>query len=200
MRRTLRRALLFMGALLIVGIAVICLAESKLGADSITVLYMGLKSGFGLAYSISAYLYNGIVIALATIFARRYVGIGTLAYSFTIGFFIALAEWAYGRIGIRPDGIAGQVLLFAFGQVLLAIGMSIIIRLDLGVNCLDALILKLHDRYRISYRSLRIAFDLIITAAGWALGGVVGAGTAVSVLSLGILIQFFTGTLRRIEM
>ena len=197
MRFTPRRVARFAAALSIIGISISFLAGSDLGADPITVLYMGLKAAFGLSFGLSSFLYNGTVIGLAVLFAWRHVGPGTLAYSFMIGFFIAMGETLFARFDLRPDGVVGQIMFLAVGQLMLSFGISLVIKLDLGVNCLDALILMLRDRYGIPYKFLRVSFDALITGAGFAMGGVVGIGTLVSVLSRGFLIQYFSGTLKR---
>jgi len=188
-----QKSLIFICALFIVGFGVNLLAESKLGGDGITVLYMGMKASFGFQYGISSYIYNLTVITFAIFFARRYLGLGTFIYSFGIGFFVFIFENLIAHFQWYPTTLFAQYAFLILGQVLLALGMGIIISLRLGINALDCLVMQAVHRTKLSYRSLRISADASITALGFLMGGLVGIGTLLSVITLGILIQFFTG-------
>jgi len=93
---------------------------------------------------------------------------------------------------LYPDILIGRVLYLFMGQLMLAFGLAIIINLKIGINALDCIILKIQEKWGLSYRVQRVIFDISITLAGFLMGGLVGVGTIFSVLTLGILIQYFS--------
>lgn len=192
LQKTLKKYVYFFIALSIIGLGVNLLAESMLGGDGITVLYMGLKHSFGLSYGASAYVYNFTIIGLAVVFARKYVGFGTFLYSFGIGSFVYFFESLLYRFDLYPEMLIEKILYLILGQVLLAFGLAVIINLKIGINALDCIIIKIQNKWGISYRVQRVIFDVSITLAGFLMGGLVGVGTIFSVLTLGILIQYFS--------
>lgn len=185
------KLILFFISLALIGLAVNLIVESRLGGDSITVLYMGLSNLFSVAYGTSAYIYHATLILVSVIFARKYVGLGTFMYSSAVGLFVYLFEYLFIYLDMYPEGIISRYGFFAVGQILLAFGLAIMISVKIGINGLDCIILVLRDRFSFSYRTLKVMMDLFITALGYALGGLVGIGTVISVITLGGLIQYF---------
>ena len=192
-RLLIRKSLLFVLGLLVVGLGVNLMAESRLGGDGITVFYMGMKAAFNLPYGVSSYLYNIVIIGLAALLARKYLGLGSFIYSFGIGSFVYLFETLFSLFQFYPTHWITQSVFLVVGQAFIAFGLAIIITLKMGINALDCLILVGTDRYGWSYRTQRSAFDASITLIGFLLGGLVGIGTIFSVLTLGLFIQAFTG-------
>lgn len=186
----LNKLILFFIGLALIGLAVNLIVESKLGGDSITVLYMGLSNIFSIAYGTSAYLYHVTLIIISVIFARKYVGLGTFMYSSVVGLFVYLFEYLFIYFGMYPEGILSRYVFFAAGQILLAFGLGMVLSVKIGINGLDCIIMIIQERFLLSYRTLKVMVDLFITALGYALGGLVGIGTVISVITLGWLIQY----------
>lgn len=183
--------MLFTISLALIGLAVNLIVESRLGGDSITVLYMGISNVFSVGYGTSAYIYHVTLIAAAVIFARKYVGLGTFLYSSAVGLFVYLFEFLFIEMGIHSKGMLQHYMFFAAGQIFLALGLAIMISVKIGINGLDCIILMLQEKFKIRYRTLKVLTDLFITALGFALGGLVGVGSIISVITLGWMIQYF---------
>lgn len=185
------KLVLFFIGLAFIGLAVNLIVESRLGGDSVTVLYMGISSMFSVAYGTSAYIYHITLIIVSVIVARKYVGLGTFMYSSVVGLFVYLFEYVFIFIGMYPEGIMDRYAFFSAGQVLLAFGLAIVLSVKIGINGLDCIILVIQEKFSLSYRVLKVMVDLFITALGFAFGGLVGVGTVISVITLGWLIQYF---------
>lgn len=195
----LKKLFFFLLGLAFVGLGVNLIVEARLGGDSITVLYMGISERFSAAYGTSAYIYNAVIILLALLFAREYVGLGTFLYFFVVGAFVFLFEVLFARFGVHTERTFGQYVFFFSGQTVLALGLAMVISVKIGLNGLDCLILTIQKKFSFSYRMLKVLADLTITLLGFLLGGLVGVGTVLSVLTLGWMIQHFIGCLSRFE-
>jgi uncharacterized membrane protein YczE len=76
--------------------------------------------------------------------------------------------------------------------MLLYIGVSIYITVDIGVDPFTGLVLVLRDNLKKEYRFVKIGFDLTMIVLGTVLGGKLGAVTIVTALTAGPVIQFFS--------
>jgi len=82
-----------------------------------------------------------------------------------------------------PDGLVARGLLLAAGIALLAVGVAFYLASDLGASAQDALFVGFYRKYRVRPALVRLVMDVSLVAAGFALGGQLGAGTlAVTVL------------------
>lgn len=75
------------------------------------------------------------------------------------------------------------------GYFIIAIGFSILSASNLGVAPNDIIPFIIQDKARIEYRWVRISLDAIFLIGGFLLGGKVGVGTIIAMLSTGPLIQ-----------
>ena len=81
--------------------------------------------------------------------------------------------------------------IFLAGLLLLTVSCALMIRFCPGMSILDAIVTRLSEKLRISFRAVRMTIDAGLMVAGLLLGGVVGIGSVVAVLGTGPLIQFF---------
>jgi uncharacterized membrane protein YczE len=91
-----------------------------------------------------------------------------------------------------PDGLAGQVLLYAAGVPVVCFGVALIVRADIGVGPLEMVMLVATDR-SVPLVPARVVIEATTLTVGWSLGGALGLGTAGFALSAGPLIA---GSLR----
>jgi len=126
----------------------------------------------------------------ALFFSREQLGIGTIAYSFSVGFFIDFYCLCLSKFELS-NALAVRVMCLLLGQVVLSIGAALLIELRLGVNGLDALLLTLERKTHIRYVYLRTAVDAMYALLGFLFGGIVGLGTVLSILSTGYLVSLF---------
>ncbi len=188
---------IFTIALLFISLAVLIFLECRLGSDSLTVLLDGLHLKLDVAYSTASGLYNGAIVLIALLVARRYVGLGSVLYMFHIVLFLAIFERIFPLFHIPDQSFFVRLMILLVGQVLLSLGIALLISASFGMNSLDAILHRIEDRTRFSYRGLRTFVDIAYVSAGFLMGGVVGIGTIISVLTTGTMIVWFRKRLDR---
>ena len=85
-----------------------------------------------------------------------------------------------------------RVAVSALGCVILAAGMSLVIRSDAGTGPNDLVAVILTGKLkRFEFRWVRMACDAAFMLCGLALGGTVGLGTVLAVFLIGPVAQWF---------
>jgi uncharacterized membrane protein YczE len=84
-----------------------------------------------------------------------------------------------------------QILVLGLGIVANGIATGLYIGAGLGPGPRDGLMTGLAARTHRSIRFVRTAIEVVVLAAGWALGGQVGLGTLLYAASIGSLSQHF---------
>jgi len=186
--------------LLLVGLAVAHLGvtlflESDLGADPFNVLIQGLYRGLpwpgwmthGRVHLLVSLLIMGVLLAAA----REFVRIGTVVCMALGGPIIDL--WTVPLAPLFPETLAlpWRLLALVLGCVILAFGMTIVIRSEAGTGPNDLVAVVLSDKAHLPFGPVRVAVDVCFALAGWLLGGVVGLGTVVCAALVGPSAQLF---------
>ena len=131
-----------------------------------------------------------IVLVLLGI-ARSYVRIGTVLCMALGGPIIDL--WTIPLAPLFHDGMAmgWRLLALVLGCVILAFGMTIVIRSEAGTGPNDLVAVIISDFSKKPFGVVRVAVDAAFALAGWLLGGVVGLGTLVCAGLVGPCAQVF---------
>ena len=149
-----------------------------------------MHSSLNISYGQASRLYNVVLIIIALIFARKYFGLGTIISALITGYAIDFTFNLLSATNINTNFIIA-LLVFLIGQTIYALALSILISCKLGMNSLDSIIYKLMEHIKIDYKIIRFVADLILTLIGYFLGGVVGIGTVISIMSTGWMIDTF---------
>ena len=166
--------------------------RSNLGSDPFTVLVQGISVQTGLTVGTVHIIVNAVLIVLMLIFARGYVLPGTVVCALCGGPIIDFWTWLAG--GLIPDDLAFglKLLVAAIGCVVLAAGMSLVIRSDAGTGPNDLVSVILTDKIKkVQFRWVRILCDALFVLTGWLLGATVGVGTIIAVVLIGPAAQLF---------
>lgn len=174
-----------------IGIGVGIILYANIGGDTVTVFQDGLHIILNVGYGQSSRIYNGVLIIIALLVARKYFGVGTIISALITGYAIDFAYDGLSALNLNLNFIS-LLVVFMVGQTIYTIGLSILIRCKLGMNALDSLLYRLIEIIKIDYRWIRLITDLLLTAIGYLLGGIVGVGTVISIACTGIMIDFFT--------
>lgn len=187
--------LLLLAGLTVAHLGVTLFLQSNLGSDPFNVLVQGLYRSIpwpGFMSHGRVHLLVCLLIVLALLFVdRSYVRIGTLLCMALGGPIIDL--WS---IPIAPL-FGGELSLLArlpalvLGCVILAFGMTVVIRSEAGTGPNDLVAVVISDKAKKSFGAVRVAVDLAFALLGWLLGGVVGLGTLVCAGLVGPCAQLF---------
>ena len=153
---------------------------TELGPDPFNVLIQGLfRSLFSLTGR--AFLTHGrahIAVSLLIIPAllltdRSCIKTGTLLCMVfggpIIDFFTLLLAPLFENLSALPV----RILIPAAGCVILAYGMTIVIKSDAGTGPNDLVAIVISDKLHRKFSSVRIIVDVCFVAGGWAMGGTV---------------------------
>ena len=166
--------------------------QSSLGTDTFTVFIQGLSRVFGLTVGTVHVIVLCILMAVMLLTTKGYVKPGTVVCAFCGGPIIDAFTWLLQGAINEMSPMALRVASMLVGCVVLSLGMSIVINSNAGTGPNDLVAIILSDKLpNIEFRWVRVACDLFFVAAGFALGGTVGAGTIVAVLLTGPLVQFW---------
>ena len=125
------------------------------------------------------------------VIARSYVRIGTVLCMALGGPIIDL--WSVPLAPLFHDGLAmgWRLLALVLGCVILAFGMTVVIRSEAGTGPNDLVAVIISDFSKKPFGAVRVLVDGAFALAGWLLGGVVGLGTLVCVGLVGPCAQVF---------
>lgn len=182
----LRRLARLGGGLVLYGISIALMLRAGLGVDSWDVLHQGLAEATGSPFGWVVTAVS-VLVLIVWIPLRQRPGVGTLANAVVVGLVadLALAILAPVR------GMAVQILVLGLGIVANGIATGLYIGAGLGPGPRDGLMTGLAAHTNRSIRSVRTAIEVVVLAAGWALGGQVGLGTLFYAASIGPLSQYF---------
>lgn len=189
MKRNLKemmiRVVLLLAGLVIAHLGVTLFLLADLGADPFNVLIQGLfrtlsKQSF-LTFLTHGYTHIAIcflIIIILLIVDKTYIKIGTILCMVCggpiIDFFSRMLAPMFEKM---PFSL--KVLMLGLGCVILACGMTIVIKSDAGTGPNDLVAVVISDKLKKKFGMMRILVDATFVLAGFLLGGVVGLGTII---------------------
>ncbi|HLU82794.1 MAG TPA: hypothetical protein VKZ43_05285, partial [Trueperaceae bacterium] len=176
---------LFVG-LTLFGLSLTLMIRATLGTTPWDVLHVGLAQRLPLSIGTIMVLASFAVLLL-WIPLRQMPGLGTVANAVWIG----LAADVILRWLPTATAMPLRISYVVAGIVLNALATAMYIGSQLGPGPRDGLMTGLARVSGLSLRVARTSIEVVVVAAGWLLGGVVGFGTAAYALAVGPLTQFF---------
>lgn len=191
----LRKCLIAVAGILLVGVGVAFNAMAQLGNDPVGIFYDGIRSAMGLQAKQLGMASNVVNIVLAIFLAftgRRYLNLGTLIYILPYGFCVDTGTFLYGKIFVA-DALWCQILGCVAGCLLLYTGVAIFIAMDIGLDPMTGTAMVVRDRLHWDYKKAKWLFDGCMTLLGFLLGGTLGVVTILSAVTAGPAIQYIAG-------
>lgn len=185
--------------ILLVGVGIAFNNCTGLGNDPIGIVYDGIRTAGGMSQEqlgMASNIVNITLIVLLFFVGRRYVSIGTFVYLIPYGFCVDVGNYLYHQL-VFSEGMGVKIAFSAAGCLLLYLGVSIYIAVDIGVDPFTGVVLVIADRLKKEYRAVKIGFDITMIVLGTVLGGKLGAVTIITALTAGPFIQFLSGILKR---
>ena len=163
------------------------LLRAHLGAMPWDVLSQGLTRVTGWTFGTVTVVVSIVVLA-CWVPLRQRPGLGTVANVLVIG---ALVDPFLALAALLPDPLplAARVLLLVLGVVLNGLATALYVGARLGPGPRDGLMTGLVARTGWPVRLVRGGIEVVVVAAGWALGGTVGLGTLAYALAIGPLVH-----------
>ena len=185
------RLLVLFGGLVIAHLGVTLFLLADLGADPFNVMIQGLrllviKTGLitpthGTVHMVICFL----IILVLLVVDRSYVKAGTIVCMFCGGPIIDFFNWCLGGLGIDTASLPVKIAVLILGCVILAFGMSIVIKSDAGTGPNDLVAVVISDKSGKRFGIIRIITDVAFVLTGFFLGGKFGIGTLICAFLVG---------------
>lgn len=191
------RVVLLLIGLTIAHLGVTLFLLANLGSDPFNVLIQGLHRmtgnlGFSALTHGTVHIAVSLLIILVLLMVdRSYVRIGTFLCMILGGPIIDVFNLILEPLVNASSAMPVRVVAVALGCVILAFGMTIVIKSQAGTGPNDLVAVVLSEKRRWPFGPVRVAVDLLFALAGYLLGGVVGLGTIICMAVVGPVAQVF---------
>ena len=196
MRRSFRewliRILILMVGLTIAHLGVTLFLLTELGSDPFNVLIQGLFRTLS-AWTGWRVLTHGrvhiavslLIILILLLTDRRYIKVGTVLCMVCGGPIIDFFTLLLTPLFPQDMALPLRIAILAAGCVILAYGMTIVIKSDAGTGPNDLVAIVISDKLHAKFSLVRIIVDACFIAVGWLLGGTFGIGTVICAALVG---------------
>lgn len=181
---TRRWTVLVVGVLLL-GFGVALSITAGVGVGSWQVFETGMVDATGLTFAVVVIAESLVALALAWVWLRVPPGPATVVIAFLIGPFVDVLL----DVIPEPDAVPWGIVQFGVGTTLVGIGVGLYVAADLGPSAQDALFVGLYRRYPIRPGVARFLLDGVLVLLGFALGGQLGIGTAMTIVMLPFVVE-----------
>ena len=186
------RILFLLIGLVIAHFGVTLFLLTELGSDPFNVLIQGL---FRTLSSITGWmlLTHGrvhiavslLIILVLLIVDRSYIKIGTLICMIFGGPIIDFFTRILSPLNLSQAMLPVRILVLAAGCIILAYGMTIVIKSEAGTGPNDLVAIVISDKLHRKFSIIRVIVDICFVVIGWLLGGTFGVGTLICAVLVG---------------
>lgn len=199
------RVLILLIGLIIAHFGVTLFLLSDLGADPFNVFVQGLFRSLSRVFTFPLLTHgnvhicvNLLIIAILLVIDRSYVKIGTLLCMICGGPIIDGFSLLISPVFAVLPVLWFKLVMLALGCVILAFGMTVVIKSDAGTGPNDLVAVVISDKLHKRFSIVRIIVDCAFVAAGVVLGGLAGIGTVICAFLVGPVAGFFLPKSERI--
>lgn len=192
------RLLLLLIGLTIAHLGVTLFLLADLGADPFNVLVQGIYRALShlTGWTLLTHGYTHIAICFLIILVllitdRSYIKIGTILCMICGGPIIDFFTGILSGLFMEKHPLWLNILVLAMGCVILAFGMTIVIKSDAGTGPNDLVAVVISDKLHRSFSMIRIIVDISFVLAGFLLGGSIGIGTVICAVLVGPVAGYF---------
>ncbi|MBM7569561.1 YczE/YyaS/YitT family protein [Aquibacillus albus] len=171
--------------LLALGLA-LTIKANHLGISPWEVFHYGLHLQFGLTIGTWSILAGFTIVLMTAAITKSFPRLGTYLNMLFVGVFIDFFNW----ILPNTSDLWMELILLLLGIVISAIGIGFYVAPNLGAGPRDTVMLNLSKQFGWKVSYVRNGIELVVCLLGWALGGPVGIGTIIIVLSLGTCVGY----------
>lgn len=189
----LRLLFLFCG-LTVAHLGVTLFLLANLGADPFNVFVQGLNHlmrGFNLTHGIIHMCISFMIIIVLLVTDRSYIKAGTVICMFCGGPIIDFFMWLLRGLEIESAGLVIKIPVLILGCVILAFGMTVVIRSEAGTGPNDLVAVVISEKCHFNFGLTRVITDSIFVIAGFIMGGKFGTGTIICAFLVGFVADFF---------
>ena len=199
-----KRTVLSLISVLIMGFAVSLFSLSGFGVDPFTSMNMNVSSVVGIGYGTYQLMINLVILIFVVIVAHRgLVGVGTVFNMILVGYTCEFFEKLFSPLG--NSSLPVRLVVLAAGIVVMCFSSSLFFTANVGVGPYDTLAFMLTRSTKIPMKWTRVMTDVSVVLIGLvASGGLtallrgnfseiknIGIGTVITAFCMGPLVNFF---------
>lgn len=191
------RVVILLAGLMIAHLGVTLFLLADLGADPFNVLVQGVfRTLAGMTgWEALTHGYTHIAICLLIIMIlfivdRSYIKIGTILCMVCGGPIIDLFTYILGFLFAGERSVWFKLPVLAAGCMILAFGMTIVIKSDAGTGPNDLVALVISDKIHVKFSIVRVIVDVSFVVCGFLMGGIFGIGTIICACLVGPVAGF----------
>ncbi len=199
------RICILLTGLVIAHLGVTLFLLTNLGSDPFNVLIQGIFRSLKKVLDFSLLTHGNVhmvmcllIILILLLIDRSYIKIGTVLCMAFGGPIIDLFSFLLSPIFMMVPHLWFKILMLAAGCVILAFGMTIVIKSDAGTGPNDLVAVVISDKTKKKFSIIRMIVDFSFILSGFLLGGSFGAGTIVCAFLVGPVAGFFLPKSQRI--
>lgn len=179
--------------LFINGIGLAFLYSVELGSSPMGTFADGLHNLLHMSQGNANILANAAFLIVLLIFARKYISVGTVLCTFTLGLYVNLASSVISPLNLTALPLPGKIAVSAIGTLLMGLGLGIYVAAEFGLGPLEAIVDIIYQHTRLKYKTAKIIFDALLGILGILFGGKIGIGTIISIFCTGIVMDAVIG-------
>ena len=193
---TFRVIFLLLG-LTIAHLGVTLFLQADLGSDPFNVLIQGIfrkipwPESWPVTHGRVHMVISFLIILVLLVVDRSYVRIGTLLCMVLGGPIIDVFTLVLQNVINNGSPFVWRVSCLVLGCVILAFGMTIVIKSQAGTGPNDLVAVVTSDKTKWKFGIVRIVVDVCFALAGFLLGGTIGLGTVICAFLVGPTAQIF---------
>jgi len=172
--------------LILFAFGIVIAINANIGYAPWEVFHVGLANTVGLSIGVITIIVGLVLGVIVTIMGEK-LGFGTILNMVLIGVFIDVI-FLTEIIPIADNTIIG-ILMLIIGMFLISIGSYFYIKSAFGAGPRDNLMVVLVRKTKLPAGVCRVIIEIVVTVAGWFLGGMVGLGTVIFAIGIGFCIQ-----------
>lgn len=187
-----RRFIWVMIGVIFMGFGISWLIPCGFGTDGYTAFNYAVSDKIGLSFGTWQAAFNCVLFVIVIICDRRNIGLGTIANMLVVGYSCDFFSMIWNRI--LPSAFFANIWLRAVvavpALIIFVIAAAIYMDMGLGTSPYDALPFIIHKRTKkLSFRFVRITYDLIFIVIGYAFGAPFAVITLIMAFLLGPTVE-----------
>jgi uncharacterized membrane protein YczE len=187
-RDDLKRMPVLLLGYVFLAIGIMLTKRSTLGMAPWGVFHQGLMVQTGLSFGVITQLVGLVILLLSVVLLKTKIGIGTIFNVLIVGFLIDAFDEVYQY---QPQLLLSKSIVLVFGVIIMTFGRSLYISAKLGSGPRDGVFVGLSRITNFDVKYVKPAIEFTVLIVGYLMGGTFGAGTVITVIVSGYLVQMW---------
>ena len=175
-----------MWGLFLYALGIVVTMAARIGYAPWEVFHVGFANTVGISVGLAAII-TGVVLGLIALLMGEKLGLGTILNMLLIGVFLDILLGF--RLVPQADNFVVGIAMMVVGLFIISLATFFYIGSAFGAGPRDSLMVALTRKTKLPVGVCRGAIELVAVLVGWRLGGMIGAGTVIYAVAIGLSVQ-----------